>query len=279
MRRLVRVHRHLTGDAVLEDVLQLGVVVVVFRKRRVVVVVAEAELRRVRPGNVRGGSLHDVRKSGMPRPVGPTVIDSRKGAAILLHRNKRRIERILLTAAPPEVSPELSVGLEQQARGDRRGPAHLSEIARVVFVRRAPLGRANHRPEAKARTVAALDAVQARVLDARPDVDLVARRRLPGQPQRPVFPRAVVDRLLALVRVVGPFRGIARVLVDKHAGDTLPADLVAIRAEEPQLVTDDRAAERRIDVPQLLDRVRCRKPLGLHVRREVVALERAAEPR
>ena len=138
------------------------------------------------------------------------------------------------------------------------------------------LGRADQRPEAKPGTVAALDAVQARVLDARPDVDLVARRRLPGQPQRPVLPRAVVDRLLALVRVVGPFRGIARVLVDKHAGDILLADLVAVRAEEPQLVTDDRAAERRIDVPQLLDRVRCRQPLGLHLRREVVALERAA---
>ena len=40
-------------------------------------------------------------------------------------------------------------------------------------------------------------------------------------------------------------RGIAGVLVDPHAGDVLPVDLVAERAEEPQLVADDRAAERQ----------------------------------
>ena len=70
-----------------------------------------------------------------------------------------------------------------------------------------------------------------------------------------------------LVRVVGPFVGIAGVLVDPHAGDILPADLVAVRAEEPQLVADDRAAERRVDVPQLLDRVRRRQPCGYQLRR------------
>src|SRR5438034_8340881 len=94
---------------------------------------------------------------------------------------------ILLTAAPPEVRPQLSVGVEQQARGHRRLPTHLSQRARVVFVGHTPFGRANRRTKAKPGTVAALDAVDARVLDARPDVDLVARRRLPGQPQVPLL--------------------------------------------------------------------------------------------
>ena len=119
----------------------------------------------------------------MPGPVGPAVIDARIGPAIFLHGDERRIEGILLLAAPPEIGPQLGVGLEQQARGDRRGPGQLGQVARVVFVGLSPLGRALHRPEAEPRTVAADDAVDARVLDARPGVDLVARRRLPGQPR------------------------------------------------------------------------------------------------
>src|SRR5207247_6676420 len=129
-------------------------------------------------------------------PVGRPVIDARIGAAILLHRNHRRIERILLTAAPPEISPQLSVGIEQQARGDRRGPAQLSQHARMVFVTLLRLGRPHRRPEAKPRTVAAPSAVYTRVLGVRPGVDLVAWRRLPGQPQRPVLPRTGTDRLI-----------------------------------------------------------------------------------
>ena len=70
VRCLVGVHRHLIGNAVLEVVLELGVVVVVLRERRVVVVEAEAEFRRVRPGHVRRGPLDDVRESGVPGPVG-----------------------------------------------------------------------------------------------------------------------------------------------------------------------------------------------------------------
>src|SRR5262249_10842568 len=155
--------------------------------------------------------------SGVPGPVGPSVIDVRNGAGRLLHGDERLIERILLTAAPIEVRPQLRTGLEQQARSQRRLPAHLRHDAGMVFVGHGPFGRADRRAETQPGTVATHDAVDARVLDAVEDVDLVARRRLPGQPDVLLIPRAVAYRLLGFVRVVGPFRGIARVLVDPHA--------------------------------------------------------------
>ena len=52
------------------------------------------------------------------------------------------------------------------------------------FRLQSPRASAIDAAEGEPGTVAALDAVQAVVLDARPAVDLVARRRLPGQPQR-----------------------------------------------------------------------------------------------
>ena len=64
-RPLIGEHRERLGNAVQEDITELAVVVEVFRKRRVVGVVADAELRRVRSGHVRRGSLEDVRKAGM----------------------------------------------------------------------------------------------------------------------------------------------------------------------------------------------------------------------
>src|SRR5262249_26961598 len=154
----------------------------------------------------------DVRKSGVPGPIGPTVIDVRNEAGRLLHRNERLIERIPLTAAPPEVGPQLSAGLEQKARSHRRLPAHLRHHARMVFVGHGPFWRADRRAKAQPGTVAAHDAVDAGVLDAVEEGDLVARRQLPGQPHVLLVPRAVADRLTAIVWVVGPFRGIARVL-------------------------------------------------------------------
>ena len=91
-------------------------------------------------------------------------------------------------------------------------------------------------------TVAASDAVDAGVLNAVVEVDLVALCRLPSQPHVTLVPRAVAQRLPVKVRVVGPFRGIARVLVGPHAGNVLAAEQIAVRAVEPQLVADDRAA-------------------------------------
>src|SRR5262245_53369111 len=112
----------------------------------------------------------------------------------------------------------------------------------MVFVGHGPFGRADRRTKTKPCTVATHDAVDAGVLNAVEDGDLVARRYLPGQPSVFLVPRAVADCLPAFVRIVGPFRGIARVLVDPHAGNVLPADHVAVRGVEPQLVTDDWAA-------------------------------------
>src|SRR5207248_6015490 len=107
--------------------------------------------------------------------------------------------------------------------------------------------------ESKPGAVTALFAGDTRILQARPEVDLVARRRLPRQAHVPLLPNAVVDGLLALVRVVGPRVRVARVLVDPHAWDALPAEQVAERAEEPETVFDDRTTERGIDLPELPD--------------------------
>src|SRR5262245_14323638 len=112
----------------------------------------------------------------------------------------------------------------------------------MVLVGHGALGRAYRRAKTQPGAVAAYEAVDAGVLDAVEERDLVPRRRLPGQPNVLLVPRAVGDRLLGVVGIVGPFRGIARVLVGPHTGDILPADDVAVRGEEPQLVSDDRTA-------------------------------------
>ena len=131
-------------------------------------------------------------------------------------------------------------------------------------------------------TGAALDAVLADPLVVREEVDLVSRRRLPGQPQGAVLPpcrrRSALQRpaVHAIGGEIRPLGVIAGVQVDPHAGDVLVVGLVAEGAEEPQLVADDRAAERGVDVPRLRQGLRRRQALGLQLRRQVRALERAA---
>src|SRR6185312_1021212 len=147
---------------------------------------------------------------------------------------------------------------------------------RVVLVGRVRLRRTNRRAEPEARAVAALLARDARVLETRPEVELVARRRLPRQTDVPLLPDAVVDRLLALVGVVRPRVRVAGVLVDPHARNALPAEQVAERPEEPELVADDRTTERRIDFPEFPDVTGRGESLRDDVGGEVAALERAA---
>src|SRR5439155_14981558 len=121
----------------------------------------------------------------------------------------------------------------------------------------------------------ALDAMLADILLVHPAVDLVARRRLPRQPHRPVLPRAVVDSLLCEIRIVGPLGGIAGILVHENIGDILAVALVTVCAEEPQAITDDGAAQRWVHVPELLERAVHRQALSLQLGRDVVSLKRA----
>ena len=87
LRCVLGVRVHLRGNAVREGVLEQSVVVEVRREGRHVVVVADTDLHRVRPGNVRDGPLEDVRQSSVlgPRPRAETdrrtVIDIWIGAA------------------------------------------------------------------------------------------------------------------------------------------------------------------------------------------------------
>ena len=105
LRRLIGVHRELIGNAVRELVMELGVVVVVLRERRVVRHVADAELRRVRSGHVRQRSLDDVREACMVRPVARPVVEARNEAGRFIHRNRVRIVRILLRAPHQKYGP------------------------------------------------------------------------------------------------------------------------------------------------------------------------------
>src|SRR4029453_5391684 len=82
----------------------------------------------------------------------------------------------------------------------------------MVLVSGNRLWCGNDPAEGEPVAVAALDAVQADVLGLRPRDDLVARRRLPRQPQLPILPRPVIDCLghgpavLACGGGVVPFR-------------------------------------------------------------------------
>ena len=105
---------------------------------------------------------------------------------------------ILLTAAPPEVRPQLRVGLEQQARLVT-GDDQLTWVSRLGWFSLVSCasGELIERAEAKPRTVAALDrSASSEYWTLDQTLDLVARRRLPRQTRRRVLPRAVVDRLL-----------------------------------------------------------------------------------
>jgi len=196
----------------------------------------------------------------MPRPIGRSVVEAAVGDGavgsldrerVVLHRNRRRVVRVLLLRAPPEVRPDLHIGLEQQSIGVRRRPRDLREAAGMVLVslQRLSCGDQSGERETGARTAGI--AVQAVVMQVRPADDLVARRHLPRQADGMIPPFAVVFRLLAEIGRVRPLGVIAGVQVVPHAGDGLYVPLIAVAREEPQAIALDRPAEGRVDVVQL----------------------------
>src|SRR5262245_48569090 len=139
----------------------------------------------------------------------------------------------------------------------------------MVLVALKRLPRSHEARERETGAGGAGVAVQAVVVDVSPADDLIARRRLPRETNRVVPPFAVVFGLRGEIRVVVPPGVVAGVLVVPHAGHRLPVVLIAVGGEEPQLVTHDRTAERRVDVPQPNRLQRGRQSLGLLIRAKV----------
>src|SRR5262245_19996467 len=140
----------------------------------------------------------------------------------------------------------------------------------MVLVALKRLPRSHEARERETGAGGAGVAVQAVVVDVSPADDLIARRRLPRETNRVVPPFAVVFGLRGEIRVVVPPGVVAGVLVVPHAGHRLPVVLIAVGAEEPQLVADDRTAERWVDVPEPDWLQRGGQPLRLLVGAEVV---------
>ena len=154
--------------------------------------------------------------------------------------------------------------MPQFASSSRRGwsPATTSssgqELGWFSFVLCASgdaISPVNDRPDRRA----ALDAVMAVVLNVDPAVDLVARRQA-CQVSRPTCSSTCRRRPPApssAVGIVGPFRGVAGVRVGEHVGFRWRFPGGGTSRRTTGLITDDRAAERRVDVPQLVEFGRC----------------------
>src|SRR5215471_1180170 len=113
--------------------------------------------------------------------------------------------------------------------------------------------------------------MQANGLLIPPQVDLTLSGRLPGEPEGRVLPCAIVEGLAAEVRLVGPLRNIAGVLVVPH-GQVSAITLVARRPVEPEPVLFNRPAKGAIEVPEFLKLCGSAQSGGLQLLRVVTCL-------
>ena len=102
------------------------------------------------------------------------------------------------------------------------------------------------------------------------DADAIPRRHLIRQPEARHRPVTRAPGRATQVRLVGPLRGIADVLVRIHAGDRSIGALVAKVREEPEPVLRDRSAQSEVVVPQRLDVARLRQATVDQLRRQIV---------
>src|SRR4029450_11425696 len=194
------------------------------------------------------------------------------GLAVLLEPlDHRLVEYVVVTW--PETVPSLihaPAGLGEQLAGDRRLPGGMRLPGRNV--ERPGRRFRRRRRHAGAPTVAVIRVV---VLLGPVKTELVARGRLPCQPDRPLTLQAVVERLLRSVEVHDPGIRVAGVLVHEHARHrALPPDL-AVRPVEPELVPLDPAAVHAADVVHF-DELERRPQARIFERlRVVAALQRA----
>src|SRR4030095_14267458 len=109
------------------------------------------------------------------------------------------------------------------------------------------------------------------------ETELVLLVRLPGDASVDVRLDYERVRLLREVRVVRPFRGIAGVQGGVETGEVGMVDLPSCRCEVPQLVANDRPADRSVDIVRLLERVHLCQAARTQFVREVVSLERGVD--
>ena len=250
------------------------------------------ELHAVRAGDIRGVEK-PVRSVGLVDQPAlravihqsdcPLRVDHR---LVLRHANQvpGRI-RIELGVAPVVVRVA-ETGFEEQLVRHRRRPARGLDALRTVLAvavrfrsrqrrrrRTAERGRAGARP--------------AHGLFIPRERELVPLRRLPRDPRRVVLPLAVVVGRFGEIRGVGPLRRVARVVVVVDVQGVAARSLLADAHVVPELVLQDRAADRRVEVVDVVRRVGCpgtpRLQIGgvvvrLHAFREAGSGDQAAQP-
>src|SRR5215831_7458756 len=87
-----------------------------------------------------------------------------------------------------------------------------------------------------------------------PKVHLVAPRDLPGDPHACVLPRAIIQGLMAIVRVIRPLGYVARIFVAPQRY-ILAVALVPRGPIKPEPVLHDGTSKRAIEVPEFLQLV------------------------
>ena len=151
-----------------------------------------------------------------------------------------------------------AIRFNEHSAGERQRPVARDEPLEGV------LGTLTGFPRERQRGVRRAEAVAGVVVGA---THLVPRRRLPADADLLVRLLLLVPDAAALVGLVGPRVRVVGVLVPVESRDVVGVHVVARRAEEPDLVAQDRAAERRVDVPVRLDLVRLARGRGESGRR------------
>ena len=221
--------------------------------------------QRLRESTLPGRSRHPREQArDAVSPGGATGL-----ADLLQPLDHRRVERAVV--AKMETVPRLiraPAGLGEQLTRDRRLPTGVGLTGRDVehSVRRFRRRRGG----ASARTVICVVELLGPV-----EIELVARRRLPRQPDCRLAFQAVGERLLGFIEVHHPAIRVAGVLVIEHARHgPLPADL-AEDVIEPQLVTDNPAAVHPAHVVHVEELERCPEARIFERLGVVAALHRA----
>ena len=227
--------------------------------------VVEADLERVRAGHVRERRPDVVRRAAVVGIHGIAPIHEPGDGATLLGDADHRGVEALLGIAADRLEPLEHAALEEQAVRERRRPV--------------PLPRALDREPAQVagfhglRGAYGVRAVAGALVVER-HRQLVPRRRLPGDAHLRRLPVVVVRGALARVGLEGPDVRIG-VAIEEHSGHVGLGDVLPHACVEPELVPLDRAAEPRVDVPDLLDRVRRGQTAVLELRRQVARLHAA----
>ena len=193
------------------------------------------------------------------------VRQSGDGAALLGDGDELAV--VALQFVPADVHPHLAVigtaHLEQQAVGERRCPAGQHDLVRRKTVAHERLRR-HGLPSVVPRPPLLLEE----------HGQLVLRVDLVGDAAVRALLQDIEHTPLARVGHIGPGVDVAGVEVLEDARDVVLVVLESRRGVEPDLILGNRAAERRVDVVRLLQRIRRRQAACLEILGIVVALKR-----